>query len=126
MLRIDQYVPRFVLRPLLGLVLRREPPRADRIPLRELVPTLREDVKLMREAAPRVESFAAIRSDVLLLGGSRSARDLRAGLAALARILPHARRVVIDGVGHTAALDEGKPELVARELRPFFTDAPAR
>ena len=120
------YVPRFVLRPLFGLALRKEQPRADRIPFRELVATLREDAKLVREAAPLVESFAAIRSDVLLLGGSRSARDLRIGLAALARILPHARRVVIDGVGHTAAHDEGKPELVARELRPFFADAPVR
>ncbi len=79
-----------------------------------------DSVNALSEAAPLLDSFATIRSDVLLLGGARSIRDLRVGLDELARILPHARRVTLAGVGHTAALDEDKPELVARELRSYF------
>jgi pimeloyl-ACP methyl ester carboxylesterase len=115
------YIPSAVLRPLLRFAIRREPPREDRIPMRELVPTLREDAKLVREAVSLVASLDAVRADVLLLGGARSARDLRVGLAALARRLPRAKRVILPSVGHTAAHDEGRPELVARELRAFFT-----
>jgi pimeloyl-ACP methyl ester carboxylesterase len=62
-------------------------------------------------------------AEVLLLGGSRSMHDLQLGTGALARALPHAKRIVIDGVGHTAALDEDQPELVARELRRFLAAA---
>jgi len=64
--------------------------------------------------------FAAIRARVLLLSGSRSARDLRIGTDALARLLPNAERVVLAGMGHTAALDEGHPDRVAVHLRRFF------
>jgi pimeloyl-ACP methyl ester carboxylesterase len=120
------YAPRFLLKPLFGLAIRMEKPSADRVPLRELVPTLREDIKLVREASLLIENFAAIPSDVLLLGGARSARDLRVSLRELARRMPRARLVVLDKVGHTAALDEDQPELVAQQLRAFFAGASPR
>lgn len=119
------YAPRFLLAPLFRVMLRAEKPGADSIPLRELVPTLREDIKLVREASPQIDELAALSSDVLLLGGARSARDLRLALRALARRMPRAQLVVLAKVGHTAALDDGKPELVAQQLRAFFA-APAR
>jgi len=114
------YVPRFVLRRFFGFALRLEKPKPDWIPFRELLPTLREDIALVREAIPLLDDFAALPCDVLLLGGSRSALELRAGLDVLAARLPRARRVLLDGVGHTAALDDGKPALVATALRDFF------
>ncbi len=113
-------IPRFVLRPLLRLMMRHEKPRDDRIPIRELAPTLRQDIAMIREL--QLADASKITADVLLLGGSRSMHDLRLGTGALARALPHAKRIVIDGVGHTAALDEDQPELVAAELRRFFSD----
>jgi pimeloyl-ACP methyl ester carboxylesterase len=111
-------IPRFVLRPLLRLMMRFEQVHGDRIPIRELAPTLRQDIAMIREL--QFPDAPAITADVLLLGGSRSMRDLQLGLDALARALPRAQRVAIDGVGHTAALDEDQPEVVARELRRFF------
>ncbi|HEX4450384.1 MAG TPA: alpha/beta hydrolase [Kofleriaceae bacterium] len=114
-------VPRFVLRPLLRLMMRREKPAGDRIPIRELVPTLRQDIAMIREL--QFADASKITAEVLLLGGSRSMHDLQVGTGALARTLPHAKRIVIDGVGHTAALDDDQPELVARELRRFFAGA---
>jgi pimeloyl-ACP methyl ester carboxylesterase len=111
-------IPRFVLRPPLRLTMRFEQVHGDRIPIRELAPTLRQDIAMIREL--QFPDAPAITADVLLLGGSRSMRDLQLGLDALARALPRAQRVAIDGVGHTAALDEDQPEVVARELRRFF------
>jgi pimeloyl-ACP methyl ester carboxylesterase len=115
------YTPRWLLRPLFGFVLRAEKPQPDRIPFRELIPTLRYDARLVREATAMIDTLGSIRSRMLILSGSRSARDLRIGASALARMLPNARRVVLRGVGHAAALDEGKPERVAEPLRAFFT-----
>ncbi|HEY3803468.1 MAG TPA: alpha/beta hydrolase [Kofleriaceae bacterium] len=114
------YAPRFLMRPLASLLLRREKPAADRISFRELIPTIRQDIAVVREAMTMTDRFAAIGGDLLLLGGSRSARDLRIGLDGLARRLPRARRVVLPRVGHTAALDEDQPQLVADQLRPFL------
>lgn len=36
------------------------------------------------------------------------------------KTLPHVRRVEFTGVGHLAADNSGKPELVAQALRQFF------
>ncbi len=54
------------------------------------------------------------------LGGKRSNQSLKAAVDGLAAVLPGARRVTLSGVGHTAADNAGKPELVAAELRSFF------
>jgi hypothetical protein len=35
-------------------------------------------------------------------------------------VLPRVRRVTLDGVGHLAADNRGKPQLVAAQLRTFF------
>jgi hypothetical protein len=48
-------------------------------------------------------------------------RSLRIALDALGRLLPNDERVVLVGMGHTAALDEDHPDRVARHLRAFFT-----
>ena len=59
--------------------------------------------------------------EVLLLGGAMSARNLTAALDGLSAVLPRARRVTLPGTGHTAADNGGKPELVAAQLRAFFS-----
>jgi hypothetical protein len=45
---------------------------------------------------------------------------LKYTLDALSNILPNVERVELAGLGHGAAVDSGKPELVAQELRRFF------
>ncbi len=67
-----------------------------------------------------IERFAAARCEVLLLGGAKSTKNLKASLDGLSAILPKARRVTLPGVGHEAALDTGEPEPVAEQLRTFF------
>jgi hypothetical protein len=86
----------------------------------DLIPTMRYDSRTIMDSAGPLDRFAAVRSDVLLLGGAKSAQYLKAALDGLSAVLPHARRVTLPGVGHTAAADTDAPGLVAAELRSFF------
>jgi pimeloyl-ACP methyl ester carboxylesterase len=91
------------------------------VPLRELVPTMHYDIQLAAGSQGRLPAFSAIPAEVLLLGGSKSPAYLKTALDALARVLPHARRIEFAGCGHLAPDNSGQPERVARELRAFFT-----
>jgi len=71
-------------------------------------------------AAGALERFGALSCAVLLLGGSKSARDLTASLDGLHRVLPAARRVVLRGAGHTEPDNSRHPDRVAAVLRDFF------
>ncbi|MEV0605556.1 alpha/beta hydrolase [Polymorphospora rubra] len=122
--RIVDVLPRAVLVPLLGLAMRAQARRATGadVPLRDLVPTMRHDARLVLDAVDLVEASAAVRSEVLLVGGGRSAAYLRDALDALEATVPGARRVELPGVGHLAPDDGGRPERVARVLVDFFGD----
>jgi hypothetical protein len=67
-----------------------------------------------------LESFEAVPADVLLLGASKSPAFLRNTLDALEDVIPHVHRIELQGLSHGAALDGGKPDAVAHELRRFF------
>jgi pimeloyl-ACP methyl ester carboxylesterase len=119
----DRKVPRAVLIPLLKVGIRADA-RANRpaghTPLGELIPTMRFDGRTVQQAAGPLTRYAGVRAETLLLGGERSARYLKAALNGLERVLPRVRRVTLPGVGHLAADNGGKPELVAAQLRRFF------
>ena len=68
----------------------------------------------------RLESFTAMGAEVLLLGGSKSQQFLRLALDALSTVLPHVRRVELEGPDHLGPDNRGKPERVAEELGRFF------
>jgi pimeloyl-ACP methyl ester carboxylesterase len=86
----------------------------------DLIPTVRYDGQTVREASGSLQRFSQLTCDVLLLGGSKSARNLTASLDGLSEALPLAERVILPRVGHTAADNSGHPDLVATELRRFF------
>jgi hypothetical protein len=67
-----------------------------------------------------LESFEAVPADVLLLGASKSPAFLRNTLDALEDVIPRVHRIELQGLSHGAALDGGKPDAVAHELRRFF------
>jgi pimeloyl-ACP methyl ester carboxylesterase len=121
--RVLGLIPRFILVPLMRHAIRvGDPPRTigDDVHPLALIPTMRYDAQLVREMEGRLEQFRDVAVEVLLLGGTRSPSYLRHALDVLAGILPECSRVKLSGVGHTAADNGGKPELVARELRRFF------
>lgn len=117
-------VPRFLLTSALSLVIRKtegKPVPAEVVSPRDLIPTMHYDARTVLDAAGPLDRFAGLSCEVLLLGGSKSARNLTAALDGLAAVLPRARRVTLPGAGHTAADNSGKPELVAAQLRAFFS-----
>ncbi|MET9490865.1 alpha/beta hydrolase [Nocardia sp. NPDC006630] len=112
-------LPRFVLTPVIALMLRLNKGTEDDPSLGDLLPTVRYDVGMV-ESVIGDKDFGALGCDTLLLGGEMSIGYLRDASDTLEKLLPDVRRVTLPGVGHTAALNDEKPELVAAELRNFF------
>lgn len=119
------YIPRWLLERFVKMGMAQEAKKgAGKYPtMRELSGTLRYDLEIVREMSGPAQRFQAIENDVLLLGGSQSPAYLKAALDALDKVLPHATRIELEGVGHSApwnADQRGKPELVAQALHGFF------
>ena len=118
-----RWIPRRPLAAALDFAIRRtasRPAPAGVMSPRELVSTVHYDAQTVNAAAGALERFGALSCEVLLLGGSRSARNLTASLDGLTSVLPGARRVVLPGTGHTAPDNSRQPDRVAAVLRDFF------
>jgi pimeloyl-ACP methyl ester carboxylesterase len=118
-------IPRWLLETLTKLMLAGEDRRATAadVTMRALAPTLHYDSQLVIETKDTLERYRTIGAHVLLLGGSRSPAYLKTAVDALARVLPHVRRVELAGAGHGAAGNRnrgGTPALVASEVRRFL------
>jgi pimeloyl-ACP methyl ester carboxylesterase len=123
-------IPRRVLELLTNMAMKSEDKKARSgdVTMRMLAPTLHYDFELVAEMSGKLESFRALRTEVLLLGGSKSPAYLKAALDALEKVLPRVKRVEFAGLGHGGSSDAsstnrgGKPELVAQEMRRFFAE----
>jgi hypothetical protein len=90
---------------------------------RELAATLHSDFAIIAESSGRLDDYGSIRPVVLLMGVSKSPAFLQRALADLARVLPSAKRVELEGLDHAASWNShvrGHPEPVAEALRRFF------
>ena len=127
---VFKLIPRRLLERLTSMMMKSEDKKAasDAITMRMLAPTIRYEGVLLAEMAGTIDTFGTLSADVLLLGGSKKGPAfLRPALDALAQTLPHSRRVEFPGLDHGGSSDAGstnpgggKPEIVAREIRPFF------
>ena len=96
------------------------------VTMRVLAPTLHYDFQLIVDLAETLDSYRALQTNVLLLGGSQSPAFLKIALDALEKTLPNAKRVEFPGLDHGGSSDlsqtnrNGHPEIVAPELRRFF------
>ena len=118
-------LPRPVLELMTSAMLRAEDrrPPAKSVAWRTLAPTLHADGRIVADMVGPLARFAEVRADVLLIGGSASPAYLGRALDALETVLPHARRVELARLDHSAAGNRdqrGHPEIVAAELRPFL------
>ncbi len=92
-------------------------------PLRELIPSMRYDFKIVSEIGGDVEPFRSVQQEVLLLGGSKSPEYLISALDALQKVLPHAERTEFNGLDHSGTWNAdkgGHPGVVAESMRRFF------
>jgi pimeloyl-ACP methyl ester carboxylesterase len=122
---IFNLMPRWPLERLTSLAMGDEDRKAipGAVTMRMLAPTLHYDFQLIAEIEDRLESFAAIDADVLLLGGSKSPAYLKASVDGLEKILHQMTRVEFPGLGHGATGNAdrgGRPGLVARVLGQFY------
>lgn len=122
---IFNFVPRWLLEMLTRMMLANEDKKAtgDTVTFRVLAPTLRCDFQMVVEMREKLESFRDLPTEALLLGGSKSPPYLKTAVAALEKVLPHARRIEFPGLGHGGSgnTDQGgQPGRVAQELRRFF------
>lgn len=114
-----------------GMAQEEKTAKAGDVTMRMLAPTLHYDFTLVAEMAETVERFGAVQAEVLLLGGSKSPKYLKAALDTLEKTLPHVQRIEYPGLDHGGSSDasntnrSGKPELVAQALRRFFADSSA-
>ena len=113
-------IPRFILAPLFRFAPVSGVDGPDDVPILDLVPTLHYDMLDIAEMADTADDYANLAADVLLLGGSKSPAFLDTSLDELERVLPHRRRVTLDGLDHSGPDDDGDPARVAVELRAFF------
>ena len=119
-----RWIPRRPLGAALDFAIRRtagRPAPDGTMSPRELIRTVPYDAQTVVGAAGALERFRVLTCEILLLGGSRSARNLTASLDGLSQVLPDARRVVLPGTGHTAPDNSRKPGRVAAELHRFFS-----
>jgi pimeloyl-ACP methyl ester carboxylesterase len=126
---VFKLMPRRLLESLTRMGMKKEDKKAaaDAVTMRKLAPTLRYEGLLLAEMAGTIDTFAEVPADVLLLDGSKGLPFLKPALDALAQTLPHNRRVQFPGLDHGGSSDAsstnpggGKPEIIARQIRPFF------
>jgi pimeloyl-ACP methyl ester carboxylesterase len=126
-----KYVPNWLLTLFVNRMLASEDeqPKGDELTMKELTLALQYDFHIVSEMHGAFSRWRAIQAEVLLLGGSKSPAYLKADLDALEEVLPHVTRVEFRGLGHAAPWNYdkqrnpgGQPELVAQELRRFFTE----
>jgi pimeloyl-ACP methyl ester carboxylesterase len=122
-------LPRWLLLPLLKWYLQREKKTLlpNDIPMEALIPTQRFDGLLVKEMDGRLETFALLRADVLLLGGAKSPAFLREVLDALNRTLPQVKWIEYPDLDHSAPNpsrpNQKGPERIADDLRAFFSQS---
>lgn len=121
---IFQKLPRWFLKFMTWLMIRGEKPAtADNVGMGALAPTLHYDFQIVAEMSPKLESFKAIQTDILLLGGSDSPAYLKTSVRSLEKILPRAKRIELSGAGHgvTGNTNQmGQPDRVSQVVREFF------
>jgi pimeloyl-ACP methyl ester carboxylesterase len=115
-------LPIFLSGPLMNAAIRSDAKKAkgDDIALEHLIPTMRYDAKIAGESDGIIEKSKDIKAEILLLGGEKSQPYLKSALDQLGQTFPKAKRTKFLGIGHLAADNSGKPEVVSKELRNFF------
>jgi pimeloyl-ACP methyl ester carboxylesterase len=116
-------IPAFVLSPLMKGVIDKEAKNKTnegQLSLKSLIWAMQYDLRLVGQSEALIDQIRAVKADVLLLGGEKSAFFLKEVLGELGSRLPRAQRVTFPKAGHTAAENHGNPERVAAELKKFF------
>jgi pimeloyl-ACP methyl ester carboxylesterase len=112
-------LPKWVLKPLLYLLIKKKKNGKEwEIRLDEFLHTLPPDIKMVKALDSKIERYAAIKAEVLLLCGSKSPDYLQQGIRNLAVVIPNNKVLVFDGLHHVAP--EENADAIAPDLKRFF------
>ena len=121
-------LPRFLMESMTSNMLKKEDATAQPgdFTMRRFAPTLHYDFALAAEMAEKADTFKALRSEVLLMSGSKSPAWLKLAIHTLEKVLPNNKWVEFPGLDHSGSSDptpmsrSSKPEVVAGAMREFF------
>jgi pimeloyl-ACP methyl ester carboxylesterase len=116
-------LPSFITVPFFNFAIKADAKKIkadDEMSLKALISAMSYDIKIVMDSEGIIDKCKNLTTDILLLGGQKSLPYLTMALDALSSVLPQAKRTEFRGLGHTAADNGGKPEVVAKELRNFF------
>jgi pimeloyl-ACP methyl ester carboxylesterase len=116
------YLPRFIWKIIFRMILRSDNKylKDDDVPLTELMQTHHYDTMLVNETEGKVDNFADVSAEVLLVGGSKSSLFLKHSLDELEKLLPHVNRVELKGLDHDSPQNTRDPEAIAQEIILFL------
>src|SRR5664280_2798866 len=102
-----KYMPNIMLRMIFKIILELDARniKGDDVTLKDLIPTFHNDVVLVNDTKGTIENFKDVSAEVLLLSGSKTFLFLKHIIDALNEVLPHVKRVEIQGIDHAAAED---------------------
>ena len=96
--------------------------RGDTVALRDLVPTLIPELRQVKATEGTIDYYRNVTAECLLMCGADAPPLFTATQDALQQVLPHCTRVVLPGLNHGAAQDQGgSPAVIAGQLRQFFS-----
>jgi pimeloyl-ACP methyl ester carboxylesterase len=114
-------LPRWLLVPLMALIMKVQgEAKGDDVTIRSLIPTTHFDMHVVREMADTLPDYVSLQIPVLLMGGMKGPSFLSVALGSLVATLPRAQRKTFPTLGHDGPEDDGRPDLIAEELRRFF------
>ena len=92
---------------------------------KDLVPTFRNDIEVAMDmlGEEKLQALSAVRTQTLVLGGSRSPAYLQNSVRELEKVLPDAKRVELKNVDHGGTFNKaqgGSPDVFAEQLKRFF------
>jgi len=116
-------LPVFVTAPLMNIAIHSDAKKKSangKTDLKSLIIAMQYDNRVALQSQGIIDKVPNITADMLLLEGEKSHPFLKKPLDKLNATLPNAKRIMLPNVGHIAADNSGKPELVANELTAFF------
>jgi pimeloyl-ACP methyl ester carboxylesterase len=117
-------LPDFIMKLFFKLILvqNERSVKADDVTIEDLMPTLKFDVQLVNETEGKLDNFKNVQGEVLLMGGSKSSSFLKHSLKTLNNLIPHVKRIELQGLDHDSAQDYGKPEIIVEEIKSFYKE----
>jgi pimeloyl-ACP methyl ester carboxylesterase len=113
-------LPKWVLKPLLYLLIKKKKNGQEwEIRLDEFLHTLPPDIKMVKALDSKIERYAAVKAEVLLLCGSKTPDYLQQAIRNLSAVIPNNKVIVFDGLDHAAP--EENAAAIAPDLKRFFS-----